>query len=552
MLSALAISDVVLIDRLDLNFEAGLCVLTGETGAGKSIMIDALMLALGSRADTSVIRQGEDKCSITATFALDAQSKPARWLAAHDIDGQDNQLIMRRVLYAEGRTKLYINGQPLPLQQAKELGQMLVHIHGQHQYQTLMQAATHRLQLDHYAKHEVLLKEVEILFNDIQGLEAKLEALIHAPHSADRQNLLQFQIDELSALELKPFEAQALNDEHQMLHHAQDYLSRATDIAQLLNNDESSGIYQQLNKIMQLLKPLPTTNTTVANLSDLIQSAMIQCEEAHHESARFAESIELNPERLQEVEARLSHLHQMARKYQVDIDALPVHLTELEQALNELLQAAEHQVALEETLALKYAAYDKKAQQLRLMRAKAAPKLSADITHIIQKLGMPRGIIELKLSPLDKRTLHGIDKVEYHVTTNPGLAPDTLAKIASGGELSRISLAIEMVTAQQGSTPTLFFDEVDAGIGGATAALVGQLLRDLGTRLQVFCVTHQPQVAACAHHHCKVSKTVVEAQTFSAMTQLDKQARIDEIARMLGGLTITDQTRKSAVELLGQ
>ncbi|ASQ44807.1 DNA repair protein RecN [Legionella clemsonensis] len=552
MLATLRIENFAIVKKLELDLSAGMTTFTGETGAGKSIMIDALMLALGERADASVIRAGEEKCDITASFHIEQDSLPAQWLMDNDLQIEDGSVILRRVLYTEGRSKSYINGHPFPLQKVKELSEMLVHIHGQHQHQTLLQHTTHREQLDRYAGHFALLDEVQQSYKKCQKIKQELEILRNKSGDNDKAALLKFQIEELSVLNLQDNEMQTLHEEHQLLHHACDYLQNTQQIMHLLNADDEANICQRLNQILQLLDALPQEHSAIKASSDLINSALIQCEETLTEINYFAEQVQLDPERLQEVEARMSMLHQLSRKYHVDVNQLASHLLQLQKQLDNLEDSENRIKMLEQDYKKQITAFESAALRLRASRQIHAKKLAAEITATIQSLGMPKGYINIEITPLDKMQPHGLDKVEYKVCTNPGMPPDSLGKIASGGELSRISLAIQMITAQRGSTPTLLFDEVDVGIGGSTAALVGQLLRKLGERLQVFCVTHQPQVASCAHQHFIVEKHSDNQQTYSHIVALNAKERINEIARMLGGLTITEQTRSHAKELLTQ
>ncbi|KTC68880.1 DNA repair protein recN [Legionella birminghamensis] len=551
MLTTLRIKNFAIVQSLELDFAGGMTAFTGETGAGKSIMIDALMLALGERADSSVIRPGADRCDITAIFDCSGSKDTAAWLKEHGIDS-DGELVLWRVLYAEGRSKSYINGNPFPLQKVKELSEMLVHIHGQHQHQTLMQHATHRQHLDHYANHPALLQEVQHHYKQCQKIKQELEQLQKLENQQDRIDLLQFQIEELDNLAPKPGEIDSLHTEHQLLHHAQDYLLNGNQIIQLLDGDEGPSLRQGLHQSMQLLTNLPAQNPAMQNALELLQTASIQCEEALAEIKQFVESVQLDPERLQEVELRLAALHQAARKYHVDPEQLPAHAEKLREEVKQLSHAEQRMTELEKQYQIQLRSYQEAAAKLSQSRQKYASQLAEEITGIIQQLGMPKGYINVALSELDKMQSHGLDKVEYKVCSNPGMAPDSLSKIASGGELSRISLAIQMITAQRGATPTLLFDEVDVGIGGSTAALVGQLLRKLGERLQVFCVTHQPQVASSAHHHFVVQKHSDSNQTYSSILELGAAEKVNEIARMLGGITITEQTRSHARELLAQ
>ncbi|MDP3705652.1 MAG: DNA repair protein RecN [Legionellaceae bacterium] len=550
MLTSLRIEHFAIVDLLELDFTQGMTAFTGETGAGKSIMIDALMLALGERADASVIRAGADKCDIQACFSVEANSQPAQWLHEHDVAHDDGEILLRRVMFAEGRSKSYINGVPFPLQKIKELSESLVDIHGQHQHQTLLKHATHRQQLDQYANHHALLATVQQHHRQSQRLREKLDVLQDQTSTGERAALLHYQLDELNQLALQEGEVQALHDEHQLLHHAREYLDHTQAVTDLLQADDQPNIRQSLNQVMHYLLQLPQDNPYIRNAMELMNSALIQCDEALNEMMSFSTQVQLDPERLHDVELRMSELHQAARKYHVDVNQLAAHALQLQDELASLKNKDVAQQQLERDYQEAVTAYETAALLLRESRCKQAVHLAQEITQTIQQLGMPKGYVEVEISPLDKMHAHGLDKVEYKVCTNPGMSSDSLAKVASGGELSRISLGIQMITAQRGATPTLLFDEVDVGIGGATAALVGQLLRKLGERLQVFCVTHQPQVASNAHHHFLVEKHTDNQQTFSRISPLKNQAKIDEIARMLGGLTITDQSRSHARELL--
>ncbi len=552
MLTSLHIENFAIVSQLELDFAHGMTAFTGETGAGKSIMIDALMLALGGRADASVIRAGAEKCEISASFSFDDASQPASWLAEHDLANDDGEIVLRRIMYAEGRSKSYINGQPFPLQKVKELSEMLVDIHGQHQHQRLLQHATHRQQVDQYANHQPLLDDVARLYRQCQQVKHALDALQNQESTRERAELLQYQLGELTSLDLRDGEVQALHEEHQLLHHALEYLEDAQAITDLLSADEQPNVCLGLNQIIQRLASLPQEHPHIKNAVELINSALIQCDEALSEITHFSTHVQLDPERLQDVETRMSNLHQAARKYHVDASQLPGLALQLEQERQQLQGLNKKQDQLQAEYSLHLKAYESAAMILRESRKQHAAQLAEDISLTIRQLGMPKGFITADFMPVDKMQAHGLDKIEYKVCTNPGMAPDTLAKIASGGELSRISLAIQMIAAKRGATPTLLFDEVDVGIGGATAALVGQLLRSLGERLQLFCVTHQPQVASCAHQHFMVEKYTDNEQTFSRVIALADAEKVDEIARMLGGLTITQQTRSHASELLMQ
>lgn len=553
MLSTLRIENFAIVERLEIDFDKGLTAFTGETGAGKSILIDALLLALGARADASVVRKGAEKCDISAVFTLDAGSPPHAFLVHHEAAAlEEDTLVLRRVINQDGRSKSSINGHPFPLQKVRELSKMIVDIHGQHEHQSLLEHATHRRQLDEYGSHGERLQVLAEHWRRMESMRTTLKQLESQEQSLDARRFLDFQIEELQNLAPVAGEIDALHEEHQLLHHAREYLETTGFLETLLDTGEDEGMTRLLARAQQYVRSLPEANPHIQTISSLLDSARIQCEEALNELRAFSEQVQLDPERLHTVEARMSELHNAARKYHVDAASLPDLLEKLISQRAALDTELAQKDNLEAALHRERQAYEKASLELRESRQLHAPRLAADITHTIQQLGMPRGRVEIRITPTEHPQPHGLDRVEYHVCTNPGTEPDSLSKIASGGELSRISLAIHMITARKGATPTLLFDEVDTGIGGATAALVGRLLRELGERLQVLCVTHQPQVAASAHHHYVVEKHSDSEHTWTSVTRLEKDEKTDEIARMLGGLTITENTRSHARELLGE
>lgn len=551
MLRSLVIENLAIVAHLELDFSAGMTAFTGETGAGKSIMIDALMLAMGGRADPSIVRSGEEKCSVSALFSFEEDSEPGAWLKAYDLY-EENEVCLRRVIHAEGRSKAYINGQLFPSQKVKAFSELLLDIHGQHQHQRLLTPATHRLQLDQYANHHALLDDVHTAYQNYQTIKTAQQALLAKPSDKAHADFLRYQINELQGLHLEPHELECLNQEHHCLHHAKNYLEDIHHIQGLLRDsyDSAPNIQEQLYRVSQHLSTLPLDNPNLNTARELIETASIQCEEAIHEVEQFARLVQLDPERLDAVERRLSVLHDMARKYQVPSEKLLEKLLQLEEEANQLEHLEEEQKYLQKALDEAEELYRNVAEKLHISRKEYAKKLEVDITNMLKQLGIGQGVFKLMITPLETMHPHGLDRVEYFVSTNPGVPADALSKIASGGELSRISLAIQVITAKRAQTPTLFFDEVDVGIGGATAARVGQLLRTLGERLQVFCVTHQPQVAAKAHHHLVVKKHANETHTFSEVKTLTVDEKVSEIARMLGGLHITDETREHAKALL--
>ncbi len=435
MLTSLCIENFAIVSFLELDFAHGMTAFTGETGAGKSIMIDALMLALGGRADASVVRVGAEKCEIIATFAFDESSSPARWLAEHDLASGEGELMLRRIMYAEGRSKSYINGHPFPLQKVKELSDMLVDIHGQHQHQRLLQHAVHRQQVDQYANHQPLLDDVAHLYRQCQQVKQALDALQNQGSTCERTALLHYQLDELSQLNLQTGELETLHKEHQLLHHARAYLEDTQIVTDLLSADEQPNVCQSLNQILQRLAALPQAHTHVKNTVELISSALIQCDEALAEIAHFSTHVQLDPARLQDVEARMSNLHQAGRKYHVDASQLPALALQLQHELQQLNGMDEQRDELQARYKQDVQAYELAALTLRDSRKKHATHLAEDISATIRQLGMPKGFITVDFTPQVNMQVHGLDKIEYKVCTNPGMMPDTLGKIASGGEL---------------------------------------------------------------------------------------------------------------------
>jgi DNA repair protein RecN (Recombination protein N) len=550
MLSWLKIKNFAIVSELDLDCPEKMSAFTGETGAGKSIMIDALGLLLGARADANVIRPHADKCDISAQFYFDSDSPIKSWLEEQELGQEQDELIIRRVINQDGRSKYFINGQVTTAQQIKYLGQMLVHIHGQHEQQNLLSHQNHREHLDHFSKAENLKNQVKAYYQEYHQSHLRLQALQQQHQSKEQLQLWQYQLNELAELQPKDDELEELYQEHHLLHHAQQYLETLLTIENHLQEQEDFAIEKQLHQVIQHLQHLPQEHESVKTMISLIDSALIQVQEASNELRLYQRQVQINPERLNEVDQRMSRWHQLARKFQIDAKELPAHATHIQGLIEQVQGLEQEKEDLEKACELARSNYLHAAQQLTAHRQKHAPELAQSIEQIIHELGMPHAKLCIDISPLEDMHIHGMDKVEYLIATNPGSQPGSLAKIASGGELSRISLSIHLITAQRGATPTLLFDEVDVGIGGATAMKVGKRLQELGERLQIFCVTHQPQVASCAHHHFLVQKYSQNHETFSSIQYLNQEGRIQEIARMLGGLSITEQTRNNAKELL--
>lgn len=552
MLTQIHIENFTIITRLELDLQSGMTVLTGETGAGKSILVDALVLVLGGRADSKLIRHGCDRCDITAVFDVGNIPLAQQWLVDHQFDAQED-CFLRRTLTRDGKSRSTINGQPAPLQLLRELGVLLVNIHGQHEHQTLVKRDEQRALLDAYGGHTALVAEVAALYTDWRASQDKYEALQALANNQDaRTELLHYQVRELDALALGDGELIELEKEHKQLANA-DHVLAACQLALQLTVDQEEGcVLTLLNNAQAALETVKEVDERVVNGAALLNTAIIQVDEAVSELRHYVDHVEQNPERLAEVEQRLQTIYDVARKHKIS----PAQILDLHRQLaDELQQFATHEEKLQQLahhiddLAKKYR---KIAQQLSKKRTKAAEQLAKQVTESMQELGMVGGQLAIHLDPHpeEKFSAHGLEKVEFHVSANPGQPLQPLQKVASGGELSRISLAIQVITAQGDATPTLVFDEVDVGIGGGTAAIVGRLLKTLGDTAQVLCVTHLPQVAAQAHHHCQVGKSVIDHVTHTQVRPLSHPEKVQEVARMLGGLKITEQTLAHARELL--
>ncbi len=552
MLRHLAIRNFALVEQLELEFAPGMTVLTGETGAGKSILLDALGLVLGDRADSTAVRVGSDRAEISATFEIAGLSQVRAWLAERELDMQD-ECILRRTVSADGGSRGYINGQPAPVQSLRELGEQLVDIHGQHAHQSLLKREIQRQLLDAYADHADLLTQVESAYRRWRTAALELERLrgIRADREA-RLDMLRYQIGELEALGLGVDELQGLEEEHGRLANASRLLEGAQRVVDLLYDGEEMAVAALLGRGLTELHELEALDHHLAASCELLEAAAIQTKEAVSELRHYLDRADLDPARLDQVEQRLAAVHDLARKHRCDSNELPALLERLTTELAELEQAETRLDQLEQEITRALADYRKLAVQLGDGRRQAAARLAREVVANMAELGMSGGAFEISLAPLesDEPAPHGMERVEMLVTANPGQPLKPLAKVASGGELSRISLAIQVITAAQGMIPTLVFDEVDVGIGGGVAEMVGRKLRGLGSERQVLCVTHQPQVAAQGHQHLRVSKRSVDAETRTDVAALDAAERIEEIARMLGGMKITDQTLAHAREML--
>lgn len=552
MLYHLHIRDLVIVRSVELEFESGMTMLSGETGAGKSILIDALGLALGDRADLGQIRAGAERAEVIAGFDLGDLPCARAWLTEHELDAEGDCLL-RRVVSRQGRSKAFINGSPVPLQHLQELGEQLVSIHGQHAHHALLRNERQRELLDDYAGHADLLAQTAHTHRRWQEALRELERLQQAAAARrDRLDLLQYQVGELDALDLSPDELGELESRQHILANAEQLTLVCQELHQVLYEEERGNVDQLLGHCLERLSPLRHLHPSLGDAAQMLESAQIQAREAATQLRDYGENLDWNPADLAELDNRLGQIHELARKHRVPAAELP----HLHQRLQDELGELKGEDLTTATLAVEteqYAAqYLTAAEALTNSRRRAASDLAKAVSKEIGGLGMPKGRVEIRLDPLppERANAYGQEHVSLLVSANPGQPPQALAKVASGGELSRISLAIQVVTAATGRTPTLIFDEVDTGIGGGVAEIVGRLLRRLGEHRQVFCVSHLPQVAAQAHHHLRVAKKHSRGATHTHIEPLILDERVAEIARMLGGLDITENTLAHAREML--
>ncbi len=551
MLNLITVQDLVIVSQLELDLGPGLTALTGETGAGKSILIDALGLTLGDKADASLIRNGCERAEISVDVDI-AHNPPARaWLAEQALDDGDECLI-RRVLVRRGRARAAINGRAVSSAQLRALGELLVDIHGQHAHQSLLRPAAQRALLDGYAAHQALTGAVAEHYRRYRALDQRWKTLTEArAEREERLELLRFQLEELEALALGEHELDELDAEQRRLANQGELQATAATLVELLYEGEQS-LRDHLGRASADLSALSAIDPSLGETRELIDGATVQIEEAAANLRHYLDGLEMDPTRLGVVEQRIGQIHDLARKYRVAPERFLAFSAERRDELQRLEQADQSLEALATERDQARAALLERAEALSASRREAAQRLSETVTTAMQELGMGGGRFQVKVEPGDAETIgsQGLDAVAFLVSANPGQPLQPLAKVASGGELSRISLAIQVATAEVGGIPTLVFDEVDVGIGGGVAEIVGRLLRRLGENRQVLCVTHLAQVAAQAHQHLRVQKSTREDRTFTRIDPLDAEQRIDEVARMLGGTEITETTRAHAAEML--
>ncbi|MGB5097186.1 MAG: DNA repair protein RecN [Porticoccaceae bacterium] len=555
MLTSLNVTDYSLAEQLEVEFATGMTAITGETGAGKSLVVDALGMALGDRGDTDRIRTGAERCEVAARFDVAGNTAVRDWLQSQDYPVEP-ECLLRRIFTRDGRSRGYINGQTATMQQLQTLGELLIDIHSQHEHQSLLRRETHGQLLDNHGDHGALLAAVAEPCRAWRELNTRL----HQRESdreglAARRELLAFQVAELDRLAPVTGELAALEREQKLLANAGQVLDDCRALLALGGGDgEGSDVRAMLYRAQQLAQGLVAVGAEVASAAELFDSARIQVDEALREIEAFATGVEVDPARLQAVDDRLDSYYRLARKHSSEPDTLSELHQRLAAELAELSGDGEDLAALRKTLARHEKAYRSAAAALSQAREQTAASFSAAVNAQLAALGMASARFSVAIQARRDNDPHplGAETLEFLISTNPGQPPRPLAKVASGGELSRISLAIQVVAAAQTRIPVLVFDEVDVGIGGATAAVVGQLLRRLGERGQVIAITHLPQVASCAHHHLAVSKVATGERTLTQLQMLAAPARVDEIARMLGGARITPKTLAHARDLLAQ
>ncbi len=552
MLTHLSIRDFAIVDQLDLDITPGMTVMTGETGAGKSIMLDALGLTLGDRADSHAIRAGEKRADISASFDLKNCPDALNWLQERELDNGDS-CILRRVVTREGRSRGYINGTPSPLNDLKQIGEQLIDIHSQHEHQSLLQKDTHRRLLDNCANARKQAEAVHSAWQQWHRCLSTFNKLqTESEQQSAQQQLLGYQLQEFEALALGENELEALEAEQHQLANAGSVLHACHQTLNLCRDDENNSAIQVLQQAQRRLEECDHDHASFNNAREMLTSALIQVEEAASELNHFADNFEADPQRQQEVEERLSTLYDLARKHRIQPTELYAFHQDLQDKLKSFSRNDENLEQLHEESERLEVRWLTAAKKLSHTRQRAATKLEKDITRHMRGLGMPNGRFEIQLQTTEdaKPASHGLEQVEFMVTSNPGQPPAPLQKVASGGELSRISLAIQVIAARTSLTPTLVFDEVDVGISGGTAEVVGRLLRDIGESGQVLCVTHQPQVASQGHQHLFIKKKQTKDSTRTEIKPLSTDQRIAEVARMLGGQTLTEKTLNHAREML--
>ncbi len=551
MLTHMTIANFAIVKELEFELLAGMTTITGETGAGKSIAIDALGLCLGDRAEASMVRPGEDKTEINATFSLENNLAARRWLEDNElIDGDD--CILRRVVTKEGRSRGFINGSPVPASQQRTLGQLLINIHGQHAHQQLLKPEYQIDMLDQYAGHVSLIDKTQAKYQVWRQAHNHLKSLIkNRDNNMAQKQLLEYQVKELNELSITEGEFEQIEEEHKRLSNSGELASTSQQVLDILFDGEEVNALQLIQSASHKFIELNELDNQLAHLAPMVEEAAIQIQEASSELRNYMDSMDMDPERFHFLDERLGRIMSLARKHYVQPEELYTKHQQLLEELASLDCSDEKLDELQQQVDAEKAHYLTACEKLSKSRQRYAKELNKKITASMHQLSMEHGTFSIDVAPSEQQlTPRGFDRIEFLVSTNPGQPLSPLAKVASGGELSRISLAIQVITAQKVDTPSLIFDEVDVGISGPTAAIVGKLLRQLGDSTQVMCVTHLPQVAGCGHQQMFVAKKTHKGQTETQMRLLDTDSRVGELARLLGGSEITETTLANAKELL--
>ncbi len=554
MLTHIHVRNLAIVDEIEVELTAGMTTLTGETGAGKSILVDALGLVLGDRADSSMVRHGCERAEISACFQIQDHSAVCQWLAEQALD-LDGECQLRRIINREGRTRGYINGQAVPMQSLRQLGEQLVDIHGQHEHQSLLRSGMQRQLLDAFGAHQAQLDRLAAIYNEWKAANAELQGLFGNDAERDaRLDLLRYQRQELESLELDTEGIRNIDEEHARQANAGRLLESSRQGLEHLDADEGPSASSLLNQTLDELSELATLDSGLEDTVQLLGEAAVLIKEGTDSLRQYSERLDIDPQRLQWLEQRIGILHDLARKHRCNPEDLPVIEADIRKELDSIEHADEHREALQARLATQQQDYLDCARQLTAKRTRTAKAFGKEITDAMQTLGMTGGVFSVHVNPRTGKALspQGMDDIEFMVSANRGQPAQPMSKVASGGELSRISLSIQVISASSDTIPTMIFDEVDSGIGGGVAEIVGQKLRALGRERQVLCVTHLPQVAALAHQQLQVSKLSGKDTTRTRIRSLNEAERIDELARMLGGVKITQQTREHAREMLLQ
>ncbi|MBT8090226.1 MAG: DNA repair protein RecN [Gammaproteobacteria bacterium] len=552
MLLNLQVRDFAIIDRIDIEFEAGMTVLTGETGAGKSILVDALGLVLGERGSAQLVRDAASRAEFAAEFDVSDVASARAWLEEHTLD-RDDECLLRRVVNSDGRSRAFINGNPVPLSQLKSLGELLLDIHGQHFHQSLGRRAVQRDLLDFFGGLLDKRATTELSFATWKSVADRLQQLTEAETDrASRLDLLSFQLQELDGLALSPDELGDLRAERQRLQNSGRLAEGVGSALQSLFENDAGNANSLVADALRAVEPLLDYDESLAPVLEMLDSASIQVTEAADSLRRYSDSIDMDPRRRDWVEERLDSIQTVARKHRVSPDELPAQVERLRQEHDLLSHAEERGRELERQAEAAKSEFLKRAKALSNGRRKACKSFAAAVTGAMKSLGMPGGVFDIALTALDEPSARswGMDEIDFLISANPGQPTQPLARIASGGELSRMSLAIQVIASDGSAIPTMVFDEIDSGVGGGVAEMVGRRLQELGASRQVLCVTHLPQVASLADRHIRVSKVSDGKSTRTRLHVLNKDERVDELARMLGGVEITRKTLAHAAEML--